>query len=73
MGVVRKRCRWRHLQRYTTEGATGTSMSPFFGLTAPPWFGPNKPAADMEGNGEFDFMEIFEDSWRISWRFLEIF
>ena len=27
----------------------------------------------MEGNGEFDFLKIFEDFWRISWRFLEIF
>ena len=36
-------------------------------------FGPNRVAADMEGNGEFDFLEIFEDFWRISWRFLEIF
>ena len=35
-------------------------------------FGPNRVAADMEGNGEFDFLEIFEDFWRISWRFLEI-
>ena len=26
-----------------------------------PWFGPNKVAADMEGNGEFDFWVIFED------------
>ena len=24
-------------------------------------FGPNRVAADMEGNGEFDFLEIF---WR---------
>ena len=36
-------------------------------------FGPNRVAADMEGNGEFDFLEIFDDFWRISWRFLEIF
>ena len=36
-------------------------------------FGPKRVAADMEGNGEFDFLEIFEDFWRISWRFLEIF
>ena len=36
-------------------------------------FGPNRVAADMEGNGEFDFLEIFEDFWRISWRFLEFF
>ena len=34
-------------------------------------FGPNRPAADMEGNG--DFLEIFEDFWKISWRFLGIF
>ena len=27
-------------------------------------FGPNRVAADMEGNGEFDFWGIFEDFWR---------
>ena len=36
-------------------------------------FGPNRVAADMEENGEFDFLENFEDFWRISWRCLEIF
>ena len=29
-------------------------------------FGPNRPAADMEGNGEFDFWVNFEDFWRHS-------
>ena len=24
-------------------------------------YGPNRPAADMEGNGEFDFRVIFRD------------
>ena len=34
------------------------------------WFGPNRPAADMEGNGKFEFLgflEIygkFEEFWR---------
>ena len=27
-------------------------------------FGPYRVAADMEGNGEFDFWVIFEDFWR---------
>ena len=26
-------------------------------------FGPNRPAADMEGNGEFGFLVIYEDFW----------
>ena len=34
-------------------------------------FGPNRPAADMEGNGEFNFCLIYEDFWRIFWEFLE--
>ena len=29
-------------------------------------FGPNRPAADMERNGEIDFWGIFEDFWRHS-------
>ena len=29
-------------------------------------FGPNRVAADTEGNGEFDFWVIFEDFWRHS-------
>jgi len=28
-------------------------------------FRPNRPAADMEANGEFDFWVIYEDFWRI--------
>ena len=28
-------------------------------------FGPNRVAADMEGNGEFDFWEIYEDFWQL--------
>ena len=36
-------------------------------------FRPNRVAADMEGNREFDFLKIFEDFWRISWRFLDFF
>ena len=40
-------------------------------------FGPNRPAADMEGNGEYDFWVIYEEFGRIAeyfWRneFLEI-
>ena len=30
----------------------------------PPQEGCNRPAADMEGNGEFDFWGIFEDFLR---------
>ena len=29
-------------------------------------YGPNRPAADMERKGEFDFWGIFEDFWRHS-------
>ena len=39
-------------------------------------FGPNRPAADMEGNGEFDFLVIYEDFWRVFedfWRICEEF
>ena len=39
-------------------------------------FGPNRPAADMEGNGEFDFWVIYEYFSRICedvWRFFEEF
>ena len=34
-------------------------------------FRPNRPAADMEGNGEFNFCLIYEDFWRIFYEFLE--
>ena len=34
-------------------------------------FGPNRPAADMKGNGEFDFRVIYEDFCRIVQVFLE--
>ena len=39
-------------------------------------FGPNRPAADMEGNVEFDFLVIYEDFWRVVedfWRIVEEF
>ena len=36
-------------------------------------FGPTRPAADMEGNGEFHFWVIFEDFWRHCWRLLKNF
>ena len=39
-------------------------------------FGPNRPAADIEGNGEFDFLVIYEDFWRVTedfWRIVEEF
>ena len=35
-------------------------------------FGPNRPAADTEGNGEFYFWVIYEDFWRIFEFFGEI-
>ena len=36
-------------------------------------FGPNRVAADTEGNGELDFWVIFENFWRYSQGFLEKF
>ena len=36
-------------------------------------YGPNRPAADMEGNGEFDFWAIFKDFCRLSRVNLESF
>ena len=36
-------------------------------------YGPNRPAADTEGNGEFEFWVIFEDFWRVFEDFLRIF
>ena len=36
-------------------------------------FGPNRPAADMEGNGEFNLGGIFGDILENFWRFFEEF
>ena len=39
-------------------------------------FGPNRPAADMELNGEFDFwmiLRIFGDILEDFWRIFEVF
>ena len=39
-----------------------------------PWFGPNRVAADTEGNGEFDFWgfwDILKDFWTIFWGILD--
>ena len=36
-------------------------------------FGPNRPAADIEGNGEFDFWVIYEEYLRIFGEFVRIF
>ena len=39
-------------------------------------FGPNRPAADTEGNGKFDFWVIYKDFWRVFedfWRIFEDF
>ena len=36
-------------------------------------FGPNRPAADMEGNGEFHFCFIYEDFLRIFRKLMKIF
>ena len=36
-------------------------------------FGPNRIAADMEGNGELDFWRIFENVLENFWRFFEEF
>ena len=34
-------------------------------------FRPNRPAADKEGNGEYDFWVIYEEIWRSYWVFFE--
>ena len=48
---------------------TGSLVPLRFVKTKPTRFGPNRPAAEMDGNGEFDFWVIYEEFWRIFEKF----
>ena len=51
---------------YTWEGGRVRWTRDSMHSPAETRFGPNRVAAEMEGNGEFHFWVIFEDFWRHS-------